>query len=138
MGLDEKHAENGQNILKKALARIQDVDYFKMVYEVAMYHHERWIGGGYPEALSGEEIPLSARIMAIADVSDALTSARPYKEIYDYDTAFEIIKSERGLQFDPILVDAFLSSGKKSKPLQTNGKIKKLKRELIGSLLMIR
>ncbi len=74
-----------------------------------MYHHERWIGGGYPEALSGEEIPLSARIMAIADVFDALTSARPYKEIYDYDTAFEIIKSERGLQFDPILVDAFLS-----------------------------
>ena len=105
----KKHAENGQNILKKALARIQDVDYFKMVCEVAMYHHERWIGGGYPEALSGEEIPLSARIMAIADVFDALTSARPYKEIYDYDTAFEIIKSERGLQFDPILVDAFLS-----------------------------
>ena len=107
--LMKKHAENGQNILKKALARIQDVDYFKMVCEVAMYHHERWIGGGYPEALSGEEIPLRARIMAIADVFDALTSARPYKEIYDYDTAFEIIKSERGLQFDPILVDAFLS-----------------------------
>lgn len=74
-----------------------------------MYHHERWIGGGYPEALSGEAIPLSARIMAIADVFDALISARPYKEIYDHDTAFEIIKKERGLHFDPILVDAFLS-----------------------------
>nr|WP_320023808.1 HD domain-containing phosphohydrolase [uncultured Acetobacterium sp.] len=107
--LMKKHAENGQNILKNALAKIQDVDYYNMVCEVAMYHHERWIGGGYPEALSGEAIPLSARIMAIADVFDALTSERPYKEIYDYDTAFEIIKKERGLHFDPVLVDAFLS-----------------------------
>lgn len=107
--LMKKHAENGQNILKNALAKIQDVDYLKMACEVAMYHHERWIGTGYPEALSGEAIPLSARIMAIADVFDALTSERPYKEIYDYDTAFEIIKKERGLHFDPILVDAFLS-----------------------------
>ena len=107
--LMKKHAENGQNILKNALAKIEDADYYQMVCEVARYHHERWIGGGYPDALSGEAIPLSARIMAIADVFDALTSARPYKEIYDYDTAFEIIKNERGLQFDPLLVDAFLS-----------------------------
>lgn len=107
--LMKKHAENGQSILKNALAKIQDVDYYNIVCEVAMYHHERWIGGGYPEALSGEAIPLSARIMAIADVFDALTSERPYKEIYDYDVAFEIIKKERGLHFDPVLVDAFLS-----------------------------
>ncbi|HAZ05932.1 MAG TPA: hypothetical protein DCY58_06295 [Acetobacterium sp.] len=107
--LMKKHAENGQKILENALSKIEDVDYYKMVCEVARYHHERWIGGGYPDALSGEAIPLSARIMAIADVFDALTSARPYKEIYDFDTAFDIIKNERGLQFDPILVDAFLS-----------------------------
>ena len=107
--LMKKHAENGRDILKNALSKIQDVDYLKIVCEVAMYHHERWIGTGYPEALSGEAIPLSARIMAIADVFDALTSERSYKEVYDYDTAFEIIKKERGLHFDPILVDAFLS-----------------------------
>ncbi|AFA47072.1 HD domain-containing phosphohydrolase [Acetobacterium woodii] len=107
--LMKKHAENGQDILKNALSKIQDVDYLKIVCEVAMYHHERWIGTGYPEALSGEAIPLSARIMAIADVFDALTSERSYKDVYDYDTAFEIIKKERGLHFDPILVDAFLS-----------------------------
>lgn len=107
--LMKKHAENGKNILNNALAKIHDVDYYIMVCDVAMYHHERWIGGGYPEALSGEEIPLSARIMAIADVFDALTSERPYKEIYEFDVAFEIIKKERGLHFDPVLVDAFLS-----------------------------
>lgn len=107
--LMKKHAENGKNILKNVLAKIPDVDYYNMVCDVAMYHHERWIGGGYPEALSGQEIPLSARIMAIADVFDALTSERPYKEIYEYDVAFEIIRKERGLHFEPVLVDAFLS-----------------------------
>ena len=75
--------------------------------DIATYHHERWDGKGYPNGLKGEEIPLSARIMAIADVFDALTSKRCYKEAIPVDEAFLIIKEESGTHFDPYLVDVF-------------------------------
>src|SRR3954468_3595326 len=75
---------------------------------VARTHHERWDGGGYPTGLSGEEIPLAGRIAAICDVYDALMSPRPYKDAWPQADALAEIASQRGRQFDPELVDAFL------------------------------
>ena len=77
---------------------------------LATYHHERWDGTGYPAGLSGEGIPLSSRIMAVADVFDALISTRSYKKGFPYEKAPEIIQEESGSHFDPNVVDAFLAS----------------------------
>ena len=77
---------------------------------MAAYHHERWDGSGYPEKLSGEDIPLSARIMAVADVFDALTSTRIYKPAFSLEKSIEIIKEGNGTQFDPKCVEVFLES----------------------------
>jgi len=76
---------------------------------VAYHHHEKWDGSGYPHGMKGEEIPLSARIVAVADVYDALMSERPYKKAYSHEKAVEIITEGRGKHFDPALVDVFLS-----------------------------
>jgi putative two-component system response regulator len=76
----------------------------------ALTHHERWNGTGYPYQLKGEEIPIHGRIIAIADVFDALTSKRPYKEPWPIDKALDLIKEQRGEHFDPAIVDAFLLS----------------------------
>ena len=76
---------------------------------MAAYHHERWDGRGYPEGLKGEEIPLSARIMAVADVFDALVSKRSYKEPFSFEKAVSIITEESGTHFDPSVVKAFLN-----------------------------
>ena len=82
----------------------------QIAYEVATYHHEKWNGKGYPRGLSGEEIPVSARIMAIADVYDALVARRAYKDSMTSADAFEIIESEAGSHFDPELVQIFVKS----------------------------
>ena len=81
----------------------------KLAREIAIFHHERWDGEGYPQGLGGEMIPLPARITAIADVFDALTHARPYKEAWTLEKAVETIKQGRSRHFDPALVDAFVS-----------------------------
>jgi putative two-component system response regulator len=80
-----------------------------MAVEIAKYHHERFDGTGYCAGLRGQEIPLSARIVALADVYDAITSRRIYKPPYDPDVARDIIVRESGTHFDPIIVDAFLA-----------------------------
>lgn len=80
-----------------------------MAREVALFHHEKWNGTGYPHGLSGSDIPLSARIVAVADVFDALTSERPYKPAWPVDEAIELIKSDAGTHFDPELVEVFLA-----------------------------
>jgi putative two-component system response regulator len=72
-------------------------------------HHEKWDGTGYPKGLKGEEIPLEGRIMAIADVYDALISARPYKNPFPHEQAVEIIKKDSGTHFDPKIVEIFLN-----------------------------
>ena len=77
--------------------------------QIAVSHHERWDGSGYPQGLAGDTIPLPARIAAIADVFDALTHARPYKKAWNLKKAVEVIEQESGRQFDPNLVAAFLS-----------------------------
>lgn len=79
----------------------------EMAAEIARYHHERYDGTGYPLGLAGGAIPIAARITAVADVYDALTSDRPYKPAWSHGDAVELIREERGRQFDPNVVDAF-------------------------------
>ena len=76
--------------------------------EIALSHHERWDGSGYPDGLVGEAIPLAARLMALADVFDALISRRVYKPAFSLDTARTMILAEQGRHFDPAVVDAFI------------------------------
>ncbi|MDN3630890.1 response regulator [Vibrio lentus] len=85
-----------------------DSKLLKLAQEIALYHHEKWDGSGYPHKLSGEDIPLSARIVAIADVFDALTSERPYKEAWPIQKAIELIQEQAGHHFDPNLVPIFI------------------------------
>ncbi|WP_320008652.1 two-component system response regulator [Maridesulfovibrio sp.] len=87
-----------------------DYDLMKVANRVVLNHHERWDGSGYPAGLRGEEIPIEGRISAIADVFDALTSKRPYKEAWPVDKACDYIWNGRGSHFDPRLVDAFKAS----------------------------
>jgi putative two-component system response regulator len=84
-------------------------DFLNIAKEISHWHHERWDGKGYPDGLAGEDIPLSARLMSLADVFDALISKRVYKEAFSFHKAREIIAAERGRQFDPDITDAFLA-----------------------------
>ncbi len=84
------------------------IKYLKAAEKIALFHHERWDGTGYPHGLKGKEIPLFARITAIADVFDALTTNRPYRKAIDIEIAFKMIKEEAGTHFDPELVKVFL------------------------------
>jgi response regulator RpfG family c-di-GMP phosphodiesterase len=102
------HSSIGSNILQDVVAHRSEATFLKMATVVARYHHERYDGSGYPEGLSGRKIPLAARIVALADVYDALTSERPYKKAYSPETAREMILSQSGMQFDPHVVRAFL------------------------------
>lgn len=106
------HATAGAEIVEKALNGVED-DYFLYVAKnMAQYHHEKWNGNGYPKGLSGEDIPLEARIMALADVFDALVSKRCYKDKYSYDEAFKIIEDSLGSHFDPELGRKFIACRK--------------------------
>ena len=82
----------------------------QMAQQIAILHHEKWNGQGYPYGLAGEEIPLVGRIVALADVFDALTSERPYKKAYSLQASYDIIRKERGQHFDPKIVDIFLDN----------------------------
>ena len=108
--LIKRHVLLGGEALDVVDQKLNKKSFLTMGKEIARYHHERWDGKGYPEGLKGEAIPLSARIVAIADVYDALVSTRPYKEAYTHEKAVKIIAAERGKQFDPEIVDAFLEN----------------------------
>ena len=97
------HAAEGARIVHEILKGTDDLEFHLIAENVAHYHHERYDGSGYPEGLKGEEIPLEARIMAIADVYDALVSRRPYKEPFSFERADGIITEGMGSQFDPAL-----------------------------------
>jgi len=103
--LVKQHSNIGADILRGGTTPI-----VRMAEDIARWHHERWDGTGYPDGLKGEEIPLPARIVAIADVFDALTSLRPYKEAWPMIKAVEAIRSLAGTHFDPRLVECFLSA----------------------------
>ena len=104
----KKHAAVGGDVIREVLEGVTDEDYLSFASDIATYHHERWDGTGYPKGLSGEEIPLAARIMAIADVFDALVSERCYKEPFSFEESVGIIEDGAGTQFDPQLVGVFL------------------------------
>lgn len=105
----KRHAAEGGHVVRDALSGVTDEDYVSLASDIATYHHERWDGSGYPSGLKGENIPLSARIMAIADVFDALISDRCYKAAVSKEQAFDIIRQESGTHFDPKLTSVFLN-----------------------------
>lgn len=102
------HSSQGGEIVHMILGEHADEELVEIASDVARYHHERWDGNGYPTGLQGENIPLAARIMAVADVFDALISKRVYKERIPIDKAFSMIEEEAGKQFDPEVVEVFL------------------------------
>jgi putative two-component system response regulator len=102
------HVRIGYETLAKVGAQYQQNTFIKMGLDIVLYHHEKWNGSGYQAGLSGEQIPLSARIMAVADVYDALRSKRVYKEAFSHEKSVEIIAEGRGSHFDPLLIDLFL------------------------------
>jgi PAS domain S-box-containing protein len=103
----ERHPVVGGRALEEAVKILGEASFLTVGMEVAYYHHEHWDGSGYPFGLKGEEIPLSARIVAIADVYDALTAKRRYKRAFSHEEACSIIVENRGKQFDPHLVEVF-------------------------------
>ncbi len=103
------HTVKGVSIIDTVLDGVEDMDFVTIAKNIAHYHHEKWNGSGYPEGLSGYDIPLEARIMALADVFDALVSERCYKARMPYNQAFSIIEESLGTHFDPIIGRIFLS-----------------------------
>ncbi len=102
------HSPRSGEIVKLILQDVEEEHFVRIAYNVARYHHERWDGRGYPEGLVGEMVPLEARIMAVADVYDALVSKRCYKEPMSFDKAKEIMLEGMGTQFDPTMLPVFL------------------------------
>jgi len=103
----KKHAAAGERIIEQILIRAENIEFLRNAKLIAGTHHERWDGKGYPNGLTGEEIPLQGRIMAVADVYDALVSERPYKKAFSADEAANIITGGAGTQFDLLIVDTF-------------------------------
>lgn len=103
------HSEIGYHMVSEILSGVEEQDFVRVAENVAHYHHEKVNGTGYPEGLKGEEIPIEARIMALADVFDALVSKRCYKDAFSYERAYEIIEKDAGTHFDNQLAMVFLS-----------------------------
>lgn len=100
-----QHAAHGADILGRSR-----IPLFQMAAELALSHHERWDGTGYPRKLAGEEIPLTGRIVAVVDFFDALTMDRCYRSAFSYEMALEMLREQRGTAFDPHIVDVFLDN----------------------------
>ncbi len=108
----KRHPVLGGDALKAVESQIEGQSFLTLGKEIAYCHHEKWDGSGYPKGMKGEEIPLSARIVTLADVYDALTSERTYKEAFSHEEAKSIIMADRGKQFAPDVVDAFVAHEK--------------------------
>ena len=108
----KRHTIVGADIIDGVIKNLPEssAGYLNEARNLALYHHEKWNGTGYPYGISGEEIPLSARIMAVADVFDALVSKRSYKEAFSFEKAIGIIEESAGSHFDPLIVKAFLNA----------------------------
>jgi putative two-component system response regulator len=116
----KNHTVLGAQTLLQVHTRYPRNDFIRMGMDVARWHHERWNSTGYPDGLQGTDIPLSARIMAVVDVYDALRSNRPYKKPYSHTRSAEILIAQSGVQFDPMVVDAFLSVEKEFEQLSAH------------------
>ena len=116
------HSQIGADALHEAILRVQAghgqglapgpgpaLEFLQIAQQIALSHHEKWDGSGYPRGLAGDDIPVAARLMALADVFDALSCKRHYKEPFPIDTVVRIITEGRGRHFDPDVVDAFLA-----------------------------
>jgi len=108
----KRHTVLGGDALAEIESQTEGRSFLILGKEIAYYHHEKWDGTGYPDGLKGENIPLSARVVAIADVYDALTTKRFYKEAFTHEKSREIIISLKGSHFDPDVVDAFMANEK--------------------------
>ena len=106
----KKHASCGGEIIQDTFKNLDDADFQKIAYEVARFHHEKYNGKGYPQGLSGEQIPLHARIMAVADVFDAVSQKRCYRDAMPLDQCFSIIEKGIGTDFDPHMAQIFLDN----------------------------
>lgn len=107
------HAPVGGRIIRNSFSHLSNTEYEKMAEQVAAHHHEKWNGKGYPDGIAGEDIPLCARIMAVADVFDAVSAKRCYRAAMPLQKCFDIIRSGSGTDFDPEIVDAFFEDPKK-------------------------
>jgi len=114
----KSHSSEGERIINQIIARTGEGMFLRHAKLFAGYHHERWNGGGYHHGLKGMDIPLQGRIMAIADVYDAITSERPYKKAFTHEEAVKIITDDSGKQFDPKIVDVFLAIQEKFKTVK--------------------
>ena len=122
-GIMKTHTTAGAEVIAHAMDMVSEANsgYLKEAKNLANYHHEKWNGTGYPCGLNGEDIPLSARIMAVADVFDALVSKRSYKEGFSFEKAMAIIEAGSGSHFDPYVAGAFIeASDEVRKVMQTN------------------
>jgi putative two-component system response regulator len=106
----KKHTIYGRDALQSAEKKLGKISFLRFAREIAYTHHEKWDGSGYPESLGGKQIPVSGRLMALADAYDAMTSKRIYKSAISHEKAMEIILEEKGRHFDPDVVDAFVES----------------------------
>jgi len=107
----KSHPLVGENAIRSAMCMTKSKEFLSNAAVIAISHHEKWDGSGYPYGLAGEEIPLSGRLMAIADVYDALVSERPYKPAFTHEEATRIITGDANIHFDPILIEAFIQVG---------------------------
>lgn len=105
----KNHTVIGKNIISECMKGLDGDNFLHVAKDMVYYHHERWDGKGYPEGKKGEEIPLCARIMAVADVFDAIFSKRVYKEGMSFEEAFKVIEDGKGVYFDPLIAEVFLS-----------------------------
>ena len=119
------HAPKGSEIIQESFGRMGNEQYLEIAGQIARYHHEKWNGKGYPEGLIGNEIPLCARIMAIADVFDAVSADRCYRAALPLEQCFKIIQEGSGQDFDPILTEIFLD---------LREEVQKVKNSLPGSI----
>lgn len=113
----KSHTTAGNQIIESAISLVSDSGYLKEAKNLATYHHERWDGTGYPSGKKGEDIPLSARVMAVADVFDALVSKRSYKEPFTFEKAMDIIREGAGTQFDPNIAALFIECGEEARQI---------------------
>jgi putative two-component system response regulator len=105
----KNHASNGARIINRVIGRTGEDEFLHNALLFAEYHHESWDGSGYPHGKKGLEIPIQGRVMAIADVYDALISERPYKPAFPHEKAVEIIMNDSGTRFDPEIAAIFYS-----------------------------
>ena len=125
----KSHAPNGAKIVNEILSNTMDRSFEQIAVNIANFHHERWDGKGYPNGLKGEEIPLEARIMSVADVYDALVSKRVYKDEFSFEEANEIIVQNMGKQFDPGLEKYYIRARDKIENYYLESKKEALKKE---------